>query len=950
VVTAPVTAAVQPVIKRERRGPGRQAGPACGIVDSARLEIEQLAAGRVGWRGAMIGAVGSAVGADAVAGGAAGPGADGVVARPRLFGRLGARARVSVVSASPGSGKTVLLRSWMSWAGVAGSAAWVPAGRGERDPQRFWLSVLAALRQTGPGAALVRELTAAPDLDGWVITERLLADLAPLEDRLYLVVDDVHELGGEALRQLELLIMRAPAGLRFVLATRRDVRLGLHRLRLEGGLAEIRGPDLRFTTAEAEELFAAAGVDLSEVAPLVERTEGWAAGLRLAALWLAGHPDPGRLAAEFSGTERTVAEYLLAEVLDRQSQEVRRLLLRTSILDRVNGELAGLLTGDSGGERVLQDLEAANAFVVAVDAGRSWFRYHHLFADLLQLELRRTEPDLVAGLHRAAARWLAGHGDPLEAVRHAQAARDWGLAGRLLADRWPGLYLDGQAAVIHELVAGFPAEQLVADAGLAAVAAGDELARGSLEAAGRYLGLAERGLESVPEGRRGQALLLVGMVRLLLARQRGDRPAVAEEAGRLQALAEAPEAARSGLGEELRALALISLGSTELLVGRFEEAERHLEQGVALARRIGRPYLEFTGLVYAANNELFRSFALAMEHSRQAAELAERHGWAGEPAAGLASLNVARVLIWQGRLEDAEPWMQRAERTLSAEAEPAVGLSIRSIRGLLELARGRDADALAALQAADRLAGRLAEPNLVVHANRTFLVHALVRLGETERAGQLLAGLGDQDRELGQVRTGLAALRLAQDNPHAAIAALAPVLDGSAPVPWPAWLVQPFLLEAIARDALGDEGAAASALERALDLAEPDGVLTVFLLHPVPGLLQRQARQRTAHAALVADILSLLAGRRFAPPPAGPPPPLEPLSASELRVLRYLPTNLTGPEIAGELHVSLNTVRTHMSHLYAKLGTHRRAEAVARARALGLLAPSPHRGQATRPG
>jgi len=314
----------------------------------------------------MIGTMGPLAGVDAVADGAAGRGAGGVVARPRLFGRLAAAPRVSVVSAPAGSGKTVLLRSWISGAGVAGRAAWVPAGRGERDPQRFWLSVLAALRQTGLGSALVREVTAAPDLDGWVITERLLKDLAPLDDQLWLVVDDVQELGGDALRQLELLIMRAPPGLRFVLATRRDVRLGLHRLRLEGELAEIREPDLRFTVAEAAELFAAAGVRLPEVAPLVARTEGWAAGLRLAALSLAGHPDPGRLAAEFSGTERTVAEYLLAEVLDRQPEPVRRLLLRTSILERVNGELAGLLTGDSGGERVLADLEAANAFVVAL--------------------------------------------------------------------------------------------------------------------------------------------------------------------------------------------------------------------------------------------------------------------------------------------------------------------------------------------------------------------------------------------------------------------------------------------------------------------------------------------------------------------------------------------------------------------------------------------------------
>src|SRR5499427_8534946 len=193
----------------------------------------------------MIGTMGSVAGAGAVAGGAAGRGAGGVVARPRLVGRLGAAARVSVVSAPPGSGKTVLLRSWISGWGVAGRVAWVPAGRGERDPPRFWLAVLAALRATVAGSALVRAVTAAPDLDGWVLVERLLADLAPLDEALWLVVDDVHELGPDALAQLELLIMRAPPELRFVLAARRDVRLGLHRLRLEGGLAEIRTDDLR---------------------------------------------------------------------------------------------------------------------------------------------------------------------------------------------------------------------------------------------------------------------------------------------------------------------------------------------------------------------------------------------------------------------------------------------------------------------------------------------------------------------------------------------------------------------------------------------------------------------------------------------------------------------------------------------------------------------------------
>jgi LuxR family transcriptional regulator, maltose regulon positive regulatory protein len=844
-----------------------------------------------------------------------------------------------MVSAPPGSGKTVLLRSWIREADLTDSVAWAPVERDERDPQQFWLSVLGALRQTSAGSMLVRPLTAAPDLDGWAITERLLKDLAPLEEPIWLVIDDVHELGSaEALRQLELLVMRAPEELRFVLATRHDMRLGLHRLRLEGELTEIREPDLRFTLAEAEELFDAAGVHLPELAPLVERAEGWAAGLRLAALSLAGHPDPERFAAEFSGSERTVAEYLLAEVLDRQPEQVRRLLLRTSVLDRVNGELADLLSGGSGGERMLQDLEQAHAFVVSLDARRSWFRYHHLFADLLQLELRRTAPGEATALHRAAAGWFAEHRYPVEAIRHAQAAQDWALAARLIADHWYSLQLDGQDATTHQLLAGFPAGTRAADAELAALAAADELAYGSLEEAERYLGLAQRGMASVPDARRVQAQLLLGITRLVLARQRWNLQAVAEEARRLQALAEAPDAVQPPLGEELRALALISLGSTEFWVAG-EDPERHLEMGVALARRIGRPFLEFTGLAYLAAAEIFRSFARAAERGRQAVELAGRHGWADQPAAGLAYEILGAILAWQMRPGQAESWIQRAERVLRAETEPAAVLGMRYTRGTLELARGRDADALAALQAAERLGGRLTAPHMLLTPVRAMLLHTLVRLGDVDRAEQALADLGEYDRDCAEMRIATAVLRLAQDDPRAAAAALAPVLDGSTPVLQWSSLAHAFLLEAIARDTLGDAAAADRALERALDLAEPDGALLWFLLHPVPGLLKRHTRHRTAHAALIAEILSLLAGQTPALP-AGPQAPLEPLSSSEIRVLRYLPTNLTMPEIAGELSVSHNTVRTHMRHLYTKLGTHRRAEAVARARDLGLLAPA----------
>jgi LuxR family maltose regulon positive regulatory protein len=866
-----------------------------------------------------------------------------VVARPALFRRLGDSARVTVVSAPPGSGKTVLLRSWISQTGMADRAAWVPTERDERAPQRFWLSVLGALRRTVRGSELVQPMTAAPDLDGWAIVERLLADVAPLPDRLWLVIDDIDELDPEALGQLELLVMRAPPLLRFVLATRHDVRLGLHRQRLEGQLAEIRAADLRFTLAEARELFAAAGVQLPEPAlvTLQERTEGWAAGLRMAALSLAGRPEPARFAAEFSGTERTVAEYLLAEVLDRQSPAVRRLLLRTSLLDWVNGELADLLTGDEGGERVLQDLEEANAFVVSLNPARTRFRYHQMLADLLQLELRRTMPGEIAALHRAAAAWFAAHECPVEAIRHAQACQDWPLATRLLASNSPCLYLDGQSAAKHELLAAFPAEATAADAELAAVAAEDELAYGSLEAAERYVGLAERQIASVPAARRGQLQVMLGVDRLLLARQSGNLAAAEDQARRLQALAQAPEAARRGLGEDLRALALIGVGVTEYWAQRFDEAERQLDQALPLARRIGRPFLEFMVLAYqAAVAFVDSSFERATERSRRTVELARRHGWTDEPAVGIAYLVLAIVQVWQGRPEEAELWVRRAEPTIRAEADRPAGVAVLYIRGLVELVRGQDADALAALQAAERLAGRMPAPHPLAKPAHLCGTRALVRLGDVESAEQIVAGLGEHERGDGELRTVLAVLRLAQDDPRAALAALAPVLDGSAPVGWRPLMVEAFLLAAIAQDALGNMDEADRALEHALDHAEPDGALLAFLLHPAPRLLERHSRHRTGHAALITEIQDRLADNRSVPPPAAPRPPLEPLRQSELRVLRYLPTNLTAPEIATELYVSLNTVKTHTRNLYAKLGTHRRAEAVARARSLGLLAPS----------
>src|SRR6185437_6621789 len=332
-----------------------------------------------------------------------------------------------------------------------------------------------------------------------------------------------------ALTQLTRLLTNLPPHVHAVLATRRDLRLGLHQLRLAGELAEIRAEDLRFSEREARELLDASGIALSAagVALLHRRTEGWAAGLRLAVISLAGHPDPERFVAEFSGSERTVAEYLVAEMLERQPGKVQQLLLRTSLLDRVNGELADRLTGHPGSERILLSLEDANAFVVSLDPERTWFRYHHLFADLLRLELRRTLPEEVPVLHRRAAAWFTRHGQVVNAIRHTQAAGDWAEAARLLADYSFSMTLDGQAQTMQALVRAFPPGGDHPE--LALVRAEGDLVQGRLDEAAAHLAIAQTYAEAAPPGRQRRLQVAIASLNLSLARRRGHLAGVVEQ-------------------------------------------------------------------------------------------------------------------------------------------------------------------------------------------------------------------------------------------------------------------------------------------------------------------------------------------------------------------------------------------------------------------------------------
>jgi LuxR family maltose regulon positive regulatory protein len=313
--------------------------------------------------------------------------------------------KVTIISAPAGSGKTSLLRAWADRQGQRHRLAVLQVQRDQQDAQQFWLALVDAVRQASAVTGRAGPSAATPDFNAAAMVDRVLSELADARGDITLVIDDLHELNSpEALAQLTRLLTNLSPHAHAMLTTRHDLRLRLHQLRLAGELADIRAADLRFTERETRMLLNASGVALSEagVVLLHQRTEGWAAGLRLAAISLAGHPDPERFVAEFSGSERTVAEYLIAEMLERQSADVQDLLLRTSLLDRVNGELADVLTGRPGSERILLELADANTFVVPLDAERTWFRYHHLFGDLLRLELRRTLPAEMPALHRRA--------------------------------------------------------------------------------------------------------------------------------------------------------------------------------------------------------------------------------------------------------------------------------------------------------------------------------------------------------------------------------------------------------------------------------------------------------------------------------------------------------------------------------------------------------------------
>jgi LuxR family transcriptional regulator, maltose regulon positive regulatory protein len=835
---------------------------------------------------------------------------------------------LTLISAPAGSGKTVLLREWMASVTDPEAIAHVPLAREHADRRAFWLDLLAELARAHPQLAGL-----AVPARGAGSLAALREALSQLEDPVPVVLDDFHVVGaGEVAADLEWLIQHAGTALRLVVATRSDPPIRLQRLRMSGRLKEIRAADLAFTCSEASQLLAPLELAAGDVEALWKRAEGWAAGLRLAELSLHDHSDPSAFIESFAGDDRAVTDYLMSEVVSGYEEETLRFLLRTSIVDRLNGELAEALAGSPAGEHSLRELERTEGFVDALDSNGRWFRYHPLFAAVLRAELRHRLPEELPGLHGEASRWFARHGRPVEAVRHAVSARDWQLAAEVIGHQWLVCMVNGSGARLRELASEIPTEIVQGDAELALAMAGLLLEAGEIQAADELLLRAYELADELPAERRERFTVTSTATALYRARLEGD-------------VAEALSAARLVLQErwdrsvavEVRALTLANVGIAEFWANETEDALGHLQAAAGLALEFGTDFVLFIAESYLAAVDA-RQGRLGDAHSRArtAIQLAERRGWADVPHIAIAHVTLAAVHLWWNELDEAERAGELARGSLGRSPEPLLAPVVAQIRAHVQALRGDPVRALDLLRSGEpgqKLPGWLRVSAKLIEAD------LWMALGEPARARKALATIASAP--LSDAAIGVARLELALGEPDAAIRTIAGFLSDERETLMPVTRTEAWALDAIARDAIHDEAGALRALERALDLAEPRGYSNAIVRHgaPVRSLLRRRIARGTAHRAFAGELLSVLEQEPGARGGNGDTLLLEPLSERELTVLRFLPTMMSNAEIATEMFVSVNTVKTHLKHIYRKLDVSERREAVRRGRELRLLSP-----------
>jgi LuxR family maltose regulon positive regulatory protein len=897
----------------------------------------------------------------------------GFVPRPRLARALGdglARGRV-LLCAPAGSGKTALLADWARNGGRP--VAWLGLDAGDGDPARFWRYVVAALDRAWPGlAGRMGPLLGPPPPPSFeALVTAVVNELAAQhhDGEVLLVLDDYHLVdSGPVHESVAFLLENLPPSLRIVVSSRADPPLPLARLRARGQLAELRAAELRFTSEEAAALLAESagpGLPGPAVAALTARTEGWAAGLRLAALSLRGHADPAGFVSAFSGSHRFVLDYLADEVLDGQTGQVREFLLETSVLQRLSGELCDAVTGRSGSQAMLEDIERAGLFLVPLDEVRGWWRYHHLFADLLRTRLEAEQPGRAQALNRAAAAWCDAHDLADDAVRHALAAGDAAWAARLVERHVEVLLGRGEGATLRRWLSALPPESLRWRPRLYLAQAYGAVMGFQLDALEALLDAADRAFavsgDEPYEARGGQAASVlanvpaaIALLRAMLSRLRGDA-ALAADYNR-QALAQ--------LNEDewlMRSFVRWNQAVADWQDGRLWPAEHGLAEVLAERRSADEFFAGFLamracydlGEVQRAQGNLDAALATYRQ------SLDALGGGSETAQAGMAHVGLAQLLYERNELAAA---LDHATQGVRLCRQLAFTMPLAS--GLAMVARIRQAhgDAAGALEAMDE-AGQLELSPQVIARITPVRARLMLAQGDVLGAAEWAKASGlrpadepDYPREPEYLV--LARVLLAQNEPGPALTLLDRLLDATASQERTGSIIEIQALRAIALGARGDGTSALGALTEALTLARRHGHVRVFADEgtPMRALLTRlsaarpdSGQQRAAgriDPGYLAEILRACGQpdavpspqRRVVAAPHGLARPLtEPLTARELEVLRLLAAGRSNQRIARDLFLALDTVKKHVTHILGKLGAANRTEAAARARQLGLI-------------
>lgn len=858
------------------------------------------------------------------------------VGRRRLLAKLhaGLSRPFTLISAPAGFGKTTLAVQWIADHGLP--VAWVSLDEEDNDPARFWLHISAALARATPGLGSLLQ-SPEPQANSSMPTA-LINAAAEIGGDLVLTLDDYHLITAPAIHSaVTYCLEHLPDRLHLVILTRTDPPFPLARLRARDQLVEIRTADLQFTLAEAAAFLndiMHLGLQADLVKALAERAEGWIAGLQMAALTVRDRDDASGLIRRFTGAHPFVLDYLVEEVLQRQPTEVRDFLLHTSILHHLTGRLCEAVTGQSGGQAMLRQLEQSNLFLVPLDEEHHWYRYHHLFAEVMLSRLEQSDPDHVFALHERAAQWHEENGLDADAVRHALAAKSYERAARLIERAAASRLAHGEVTTIQKWTEAIPAALRRQRPWLAITTAWGQLLTGHPRAVEPVLGeLPDLAATDHPE--RYALMGNVAALRAYVAVLAGDVPRTLELAR--EALTLLPEEDEMG-----RAGACYLLGRAYTLSDDLDAAIAALTEAAGLAFKADHIYGVAAALCDVAGLEVSRGrLSAATRLYGSAADTAMETGMRVVSALGAAEVGLAEVALEKNELDTAERYANAGVEHMLVVQEPT-----DLVIGHLTLARVRQvkgdvSGARAALAVAEQwLSGRNLRPLV---RSQAAAVRARLQLawGEAEAAGRWAASQADLYTGSAATPEQMARARvtLALGRPAVALKILAPLAEAAAKAGRMGTLIEVGALQALAWQAQARPAEAQAALERALLLAEPEGHVRVFVDEGAPmAALLRSVQQRLATAGQTA--LAAYAGWLLQQCPAAlaaAPTLRAALSDRELEVLQLMAAGLTNDEIARRLFISLPTVKRHISNAYVKLDVSHRTQALARARELHLL-------------